>query len=265
MSQQNPQELTILTVPAFQDNYLWIIHNGKHAVVVDPGDAKPILTALHQHHLQLVGILLTHHHADHIGGVTSLLEHTHVPVYGPNNDGIKCITHPLEDNDSVNIAELDVNFKVMLVEGHTLGHIAYYCEEQNWLFCGDTLFGAGCGRLFEGTPQQMHASLIRLANLPAQTEVYCGHEYTLSNLRFALALEPSNRALIHRIESDTEKRRLGIPTIPSQIGIEKDTNPFLRCNSPELIKHLISNGKIKLASDEVTHFSALRTWKNTYV
>ena len=264
MSQQNLQELTILTVPAFQDNYLWIIHNGKHAVVVDPGDAKPILTALQQHHLQLVGILLTHHHADHIGGVASLLERTQVPVYGPKNDGIKCITQPLEDNDRVHIVELNLNFKVILVAGHTLGHIAYYCEEQDWLFCGDTLFGGGCGRLFEGTPQQMHTSLMRLANLPSQTEVYCAHEYTLSNLRFALALEPNNIALINRIESDTEKRRLGIPTIPSQIGIEKATNPFLRCNSTELINNLIANDKIKAASDEVSHFAALRSWKNTY-
>jgi hydroxyacylglutathione hydrolase len=256
--------LTVLTVPAFSDNYLWIIHNGSKAIVIDPGDAGPILTALQQHNLELIGILLTHHHADHIGGVDSLLKQFSVPVYGPHNDGIACVSHALHDLDVLHIPELDITLTVLAVAGHTLGHIAYYAKNEAILFCGDTLFGAGCGRLFEGTPLQMHTSLMRLANLPQSTQVFCAHEYTLSNLRFAHAIEPNNQAIIARIANDTKQRDLGLPTIPTIIGVEISTNPFLRCDEVEVIETLIKNKKITAASNAVEHFAALRLWKNTY-
>src|ERR1700732_4808111 len=172
--------LHVLAIPAFKDNYLWLIHNGAYAVAVDPGDAAPILAALERHHLTLAAILLTHHHADHIGGVPQLLQHTKVPVYGPRNDAIAAVTIPLDEGDRVDLAELPLQLSVLDVPGHTLGHIAYVAQQQGWLFCGDTLFAGGCGRLFEGTPMQMVNSLAKLTALPDTTQVYCAHEYTLS-------------------------------------------------------------------------------------
>jgi hydroxyacylglutathione hydrolase len=257
--------LSILTVPAFDDNYLWIIHDGQHAAVVDPGDAVPILAALAQHHLELSAILLTHHHADHIGGVPDLLKHKLVPVYGPTNDGIAAVTNPLAQDDRLHLPELDLNLKILEVPGHTLGHIAYFAPLQHWLFCGDTLFAGGCGRLFEGTPAQMLHSLDQLAALPEDTAVFCAHEYTLSNLRFAKEIEPENQALLARIEREKTKREQGIPTVPSQIGLEKQTNPFLRSREPAVIARLLDGEKINEGQNEASHFAALRSWKNNYV
>lgn len=256
--------LSILTVPAFDDNYLWIIHDGQHAAVVDPGDAAPILAALVQHDLELCAILLTHHHADHIGGVPALLKHKSVPVYGPANDGIAAVSDPLSQDDRLHLPELALNLEVIAVPGHTLGHIAYFSPVQRWLFCGDTLFAGGCGRLFEGTPAQMLHSLDQLAALPDDTAVYCAHEYTMSNLRFAKEVEPENQALLARIKREQVKREQGIPTVPSQIGIEKQTNPFLRSREPTVIARLLDAGKIPAITDEVNHFAALRSWKNSY-
>ena len=256
--------LNILTVPAFDDNYLWIIHDGKHAAVVDPGDATPILAALAQHQLTLCAILLTHHHADHIGGVPALLSHASVPVYGPTNDRIAAVTHPLSQGNCVFVSKLDLRLEIIDVPGHTSGHIAYFAPTQRWLFCGDTLFAGGCGRLFEGTAEQMLHSLDQLAALPDETAVYCAHEYTMSNLRFAKEIEPGNLALLERIQHEQAKRDRAMPTVPTSIGLEKQTNPFLRCREPSVIARLLETGKISAGQDETSHFAALRLWKNHY-
>lgn len=256
--------LSILTVPAFDDNYLWIIHDGRQAAVVDPGDATPILEALARHNLALSAILLTHHHADHIGGVPALLKHAAVPVYGPANEHIAAVTVPLSQGEHVILPELNLTLNVIAVPGHTLGHIAYFSPAQQWLFCGDTLFAGGCGRLFEGSPAQMLSSLDQLAALPDDTAVYCAHEYTMSNLRFAKEIEPDNQPLLARIRREQDKRDRGIPTVPSQIGLEKQTNPFLRIRETTVIARLLSCGKISAIGDEVSHFAALREWKNHY-
>jgi hydroxyacylglutathione hydrolase len=262
-------EPAVLTVPAFKDNYLWLIHDGVNAAVVDPGDGGAILDALSANGLALTAILLTHHHADHIGGVPALLAHGPVPVFGPGNDGIAAVTHPLKEGDRVVVPGLAVELRVLEVPGHTNGHIAYVRDQPDslgapWLFCGDTLFGAGCGRLFEGTPAQMAASLAKLAALPDETLVYCAHEYTLSNLRFAEAVEPANRALQMRLAADSCARGAHLPTIPSTIVIEKATNPFLRHTEPGIVDSLVAAGKLAPGATPLEAFAALRAWKNTF-
>lgn len=255
--------LRVLAVPAFKDNYLWLIHNDAYAVAVDPGDAAPILAALDRHHLTLAAILLTHHHADHIGGVPQLLQHTKVPVYGPRNDAIAAVTIPLDEGDRVDLAELPLQLSVLDVPGHTRGHIAYVAQQQGWLFCGDTLFAGGCGRLFEGTPAQMMQSLGKLSALPPDTLVYCAHEYTMANLRFAQAVEPGNAALQQRVADEQAKRDRGQPTVPSNIALERQTNPFMRYTVPAVIKTLTDGGRIDNPAP-VTAFAALREWKNNF-
>ncbi|WP_377704796.1 hydroxyacylglutathione hydrolase [Pseudoduganella sp. UC29_71] len=257
--------LAVLTVPAFNDNYLWLIHDGVNAAAVDPGDAQPILAALKAHGLTLTAILLTHHHADHTGGVPALLQHYAVPVYGPRNDGIAAVTQPLSEDATVDVPGLDLQLSVLEVPGHTLGHIAYFrAGDEPWLFCGDTLFAGGCGRLFEGSPSQMVDSLNKLAALPAETKVFCAHEYTLSNLRFASAVDPGNAALQARVEADTAKRARGVPTVPSTIGMERNTNPFLRYAEPQIAAQLVAAGKLQGGEAPVAVFAALRQWKNTF-
>jgi hydroxyacylglutathione hydrolase len=262
-------ELAVLTVPAFQDNYLWLIHDGVHAAAVDPGDGQAILDALRAHGLTLTAILLTHHHADHIGGVPDLLRHHEVPVFGPRHDGIAAVTEPLGEGDAIVVPGLEIPLRVLDVPGHTRGHIAYVRDARDetdapWLFCGDTLFGAGCGRLFEGTPDQLAASLAKLAALPDETLVFCAHEYTLSNLRFAQAVEPGNRALQLRLEADSQARGSKLPTIPSTIAIEKATNPFLRYTEPAIVDTLVTAGKLAPGATPVEAFAALRAWKNVF-
>lgn len=257
--------LKVLTVPAFNDNYLWLIHNGQQAVAVDPGDAKAILAALETHHLSLAAIVLTHHHADHVGGVAELLTRFAVPVYGPRAESIAGVSLPLAGGDTVDIADPAIRLQVIDVPGHTRGHIAYYSAAQHWLFCGDTMFAGGCGRLFEGTPAQMAASLGKLAALPDQTAVFCAHEYTLANLKFALEVEPENAALVARMATERDKRAHDIPTVPTSIGLEKATNPFLRYREPAILARLQVLGKLAgRPQDPVDGFAVLREWKNVY-
>ena len=255
--------LEVLTVPAFDDNYLWIIHDGRHAAVVDPGAAEPILAALAAHGLVLAAILLTHHHADHIGGVPRLLQHASVPVFGPAHEHIATVTQPLVEGDVARVPELDLVLSVLDVPGHTRGHIAYVATDRQWLFCGDTLFAGGCGRLFEGTPQQMCTSLAKLSALPGSTKVYCAHEYTLSNLRFAIAVEPGNPALVERMACEQAKRARGEPTVPTTIALEQATNPFLRYREAAIVERLLAENRIENEEPDAA-FAALREWKNTY-
>lgn len=253
--------VTIVAVPAFQDNYIWVIRNQHYAAVVDAGDAVPVLTYLEREKLELVAILCTHHHADHIGGNSDLLRRFRVPVYGPRNESIPTLTHRLAEGDGITLPQFNLEFAVLDIPGHTAGHIAYYGAKL--LFCGDTLFACGCGKLFEGTARQMHASLQKLASLPDDTQAYCGHEYTLSNIRFAKAADPDNPALIEREAHARRLRAQGLPTVPSDIRLENATNPFLRCGHPQIIK-AASQAAGKVLSDPVSVFAAVRDWKNRF-
>jgi hydroxyacylglutathione hydrolase len=255
--------LCVVAIPAFADNYLWLIHNGVHAAVVDPGDAQPVLDVLISRNLTLAAILLTHHHADHVGGVPGLLRHRDVPVWGPHNPSIADITHGLGEGDRAGVPELGLELDVLEVPGHTLDHIAYVAAKQEWLFCGDTLFAGGCGRLFEGTARQMTTSLAKLARLPDATAVYCAHEYTLANLRFAMAAEPGNTLLQARLVAEQAKRSRCEPTVPSTIALEKQTNPFLRNTEPAIIATL-QNAHRLTGNEPVETFAALREWKNSF-
>ena len=253
--------VTVVPVPAFRDNYIWVIRNQHCAAVVDAGDATPALDYLAREKLELVSILCTHHHADHVGGNSGLLQRFRVPVYGPRHESISTLTHRLVEGDRVTVPQLGLEFSVLDIPGHTAGHIAYY--GANLLFCGDTLFACGCGKLFEGTARQMHDSLQKLAALPDETLVYCGHEYTLSNIRFAKAADPDNPALIERETRARTLREQGLPTVPSDIRLEKATNPFLRCNHPQIIK-AASQAAGKALNDPVSVFAAVREWKNQF-
>ncbi len=248
-------------VPAFRDNYIWVIGNNQYAVAVDPGDAGALQEYLEERKLELVAILCTHHHQDHVGGNLALSKQHGCPVYGPAREKIPAMTHPVSEGDLVRFEEIGASFVVMDLPGHTSGHIAYFGEGA--LFCGDTLFGCGCGRVFEGTMEEMHASLSRLAALPEATRVYAAHEYTLLNLRFALEVEPENPDLPARKEEDERLDRQGIPTLPSTIGLEKRTNPFLRCEDPAVMRMAARHcGKTLSAPAEV--FSVLRRWRNEF-
>jgi hydroxyacylglutathione hydrolase len=251
----------VVPVSAFKDNYVWTLRKGGQAVVVDPGDAAPVLEYLAREKLRLAAILATHHHADHVGGVAALLDEFQVPVYGPRHEPIPTLTHPVSEGDTVSLPELGVSFSVLDIPGHTRAHIAYYGAGA--LFCGDTLFACGCGRVFEGTPEQMFASLEKLLALPDETKVYCGHEYTLANIGFARAVEPANRALGAREERDRRLREAGKPTLPSTLGDEKATNPFLRCREPAVVESANKYLGARV-SDPARVFAAIRDWKNRF-
>jgi hydroxyacylglutathione hydrolase len=264
----------VATIPAFRDNYLWVIHNDTHAAVIDPGDATPIIDFLTANNLQLAAILTTHHHADHVGGVEALLDFYNlrdkIAVYGPAHERIPARSIALAEGDS--ITELGTTFNIIDVPGHTAGHIAYYAKKENWLFCGDTLFACGCGRLFEGTAAQMQSSLAKLKALPPQTLAYCAHEYTMANIKFALAVEPDNLALQKRAKTDAAKREKNMPTVPFTIENEIATNPFLRWDSPAVIgaanmKARARGGvssKMPLNGTPDAVFAEIREWKNNF-
>ena len=253
--------MQIIPIPAFRDNYIWLLRSGSRAAVVDPGDAAPVLRHLADEGLSLAAILITHHHPDHVGGLPELLAQAPVPVFGPARESIAGIDHPVGEGDRVALAELGVEFRVLDIPGHTAGHVGYYGGGA--LFCGDTLFAAGCGRLFEGTPAQMFASLQKLAALPGDTRVYCTHEYTLSNLAFAAAVEPDNPAVTERIAASQALRADQRPTVPFLLAGEMLTNPFLRSDQPAVIRQAEAQAGHSLGSP-VEVFAAIREWKNRF-
>ena len=251
----------VVPVRAFNDNYVWTIRDSSHAAVVDPGDAKPVIEYLEREGLTLAAILNTHHHADHVGGNAALLARWPVPVYGPRDPRIAEVTQGVGEGDRITLPHFGIEYDVLEIPGHTRSHIAFL--GGGMLFCGDTLFAVGCGRLFEGTPAQMHASLTRLARAPDATRVYCGHEYTLSNIKFARTVEPDNAALAALEKRASDQRARDLPTLPTDIGQEKATNPFLRVSEPQVVASA-SRYSGKPLVDPVRVLAALRDWKNNF-
>lgn len=251
--------ITITPIPAFHDNYIWmILHPGSSRVlIVDPGQAAPVIDVLKRENLKLGGILITHHHWDHTGGIEDLLQYQSVPVYGPVS--LPLVTDPVKEGDTLDFEEPVCQFKVIEIPGHTLDHIAYVGEGA--LFCGDTLFTAGCGRLFEGSPEQMFHSLERLAALPQDTLVYCGHEYTEANLQFAKAVEPNNADILRRTDEVKLARSKNHVTVPADMSIELKTNPFLRSREPSVQAAAIQSAG-KMLSEPLEVFAELRSWKD---
>jgi hydroxyacylglutathione hydrolase len=251
-------------VRAFSDNYIWLVHSPvdrRQVVVVDPGDARPVEQHLEQHGLNLRAVLVTHHHPDHVGGVRALSERHRAQVLGPARESMPCAAQPLDDGERVSLMDLGLEFDVLDVPGHTRGHIAYVGHGA--LFCGDTLFSAGCGRLFEGTADQMYESLGRLSALPDETLVYCAHEYTLSNLRFAREVEPANADVAEAFASTTELRSRDEISLPSTIGREKKINPFLRSSQPSVRASAEQQAGRKL-DRPVEVFATVRAWKDGF-
>lgn len=254
----------LLPIPAFTDNYIWVLHDAKRALVVDPGESEGVLQWLAQQSLQLDTILITHHHADHTGGVAALRQVTGARVIGPTLEAMPEPLQRVDDGDVVTV--LGLPFQVMKVPGHTAGHVAFFCPDMEGaplLFCGDTLFSGGCGRLFEGTPAQMLDSLNRLSALPDATRVCCTHEYTLSNLKFAQAVEPHKAELAAYVARCQQLRAQNFPTLPSSIGVEKQINPFLRSREAT-VRQAVATHDPLASTDDVSVFATLRAWKNVF-
>jgi hydroxyacylglutathione hydrolase len=256
--------INVRPVRAFSDNYIWLIESPQaqgRLVAVDPGEAVPVIAELQRSGLSLAAILLTHHHPDHIGGVPELLRHAAVPVIGPDDTRIAHRTRTVKDGERCEMPDLGLSFEILQVPGHTLSHIAFWGHGA--LFCGDTLFSAGCGRMFEGTPTQMNASLNKLRDLPPDTRVYCGHEYTAANLRFALTVDPANDAAIEYQSSVDRVRAEGRPSLPSTLGLECRVNPFLRCDDP-IVARAAGKHAGRLLQEPADVFGVLRAWKDQF-
>ena len=264
----NFQPYQVEPIAAFNDNYIWLltVPDSDYCVVVDPGDGEVVLELLKQRQLILAAILITHHHQDHIGGVTQLIDnapkHPEFKVFGPTIEAKSVVDIALTERDTVSVNAMNIQLKVLDLPGHTLGHIAYYDEFS--VFCGDTLFAGGCGRMFEGTPAQMHASLAKLAALHPHTYVYCAHEYTLANLAFAQTVEPHNEAITSRIAYCEQLRLINIPTVPSKIRDELATNPFMRTSNDDVIAMLQSKSKSSTPINAIEAFAQLRQWKDNF-
>jgi len=252
---------TIIPIPAFADNYIWLVREGSAGAVVDPGDAAPVIAYLEREGVTLTAIIATHHHGDHVGGIRELTARWPVPVYGPASEAIPGRTQALVEGDAIVVPGIGLPLSTLDIPGHTAGHIALV--GQDLVFCGDTLFAAGCGRLFEGTPAQMVASLGKLAGLPDTTRIYCGHEYTVSNLRFARAVEPNSAALRDRQARAQAMRAVGVPTLPTLIAEERATNPFLRVHDPS-IRAAVERHAGRALDGPVALFAELRAWKNSF-
>jgi hydroxyacylglutathione hydrolase len=249
--------LNIIPIPAFDDNYIWLLHNGQNAVVIDPGDATPVIETLTKLNLSLSAILITHHHSDHIDGVAALLKRQAAAVYAPSYEKFSFKHTQINEGDVVNLPEIGLNFSVMWLPGHTLDHIVYVNDD--YLFCGDVLFGAGCGRLLGGTAMQMYTSLQRLKSLKPSTKVFCTHEYTAKNIAFAQTLDPDNADLINRKQQVKQLRMQNLPSLPSTIELELKTNPFLRCNQSRIIQHSQAE-----SNNELDVFTAIRGLRNIF-
>ena len=259
-----PARLDVRPVRAFADNYIWLIEAPRTAnrlVAVDPGDADPVIVEVERRGASLAAILLTHHHPDHVGGVPDLLGQGAVPVIGPDDARIAQCTRTVRDGERCELPELGLSFEILQVPGHTVSHIAFWGHGA--LFCGDTLFSAGCGRMFEGTPTQMNASLTKLRRLPPDTRVFCGHEYTAANLRFALTVDPGNRAALEYQDRVARVRAKGDPSLPSTMALENQVNPFLRCDDPIVLKAAEAHAG-KSLKEPADVFGVLRAWKDQY-
>ena len=252
--------ISVFPIPAFTDNYIWCIHNGTDAVIIDPGDASPVIEYLESNQLNLKAILITHHHADHIGGLKRLIT-PDTEVYGPVSNRIPYITHAVEDGAKITLEFIAMEFEIMHVPGHTREHIAYFGEGK--LFCGDTLFSVGCGRLFEGTPEQMHSVFQRYRALPDETKIYCTHEYTQANLTFAESLTPENTQLQEYKQWVTAKRNKGEPTLPSNIALEIKVNPYMRTTEAEMIAAITKQTGQKPTND-IDAFAVIRRLKDNF-
>ncbi|NQY27334.1 MAG: hydroxyacylglutathione hydrolase [Piscirickettsiaceae bacterium] len=255
--------INIHAISAFKDNYIWLIQapNSQHVLIVDPGEAKPVINAIEQYQFEPAALLITHGCHDHIDGVTPLLKHYDLAVYGSNKENIPHLNHAVTENDRLLINDHFPAITVLELPGHTRGHIAFLIEDC--LFCGDTLFAAGCGRIHSGTAEQLHTSLQKIAQLPKHTKIYCAHEYTQDNLRFAATVEPNNVTIQQRIKNTKHIRQKGMPSLPSDLALELASNPFLRCHHADVIRAVEKFSGQKLTTD-LAVFTALRAWKDQF-